>query len=83
MTDNHKEKISNSLLKSKLVGKYDKSMSNNPRSKKVLEIDESGSIIHTYDCGKEVAIKYNIIYSTFKTKMRNGLIINKNKFIWS
>lgn len=83
LTIEHKLKIKNSLLNNdNNIGKYNKSLFNNPNTKEVLEIDLNGNIINTYKCGKEVALIYNINYSTFKTKMKKGLIINDNKFIW-
>lgn len=83
LSESHKAKISNSLLNNSSVGKRDKSLSNNPKSKQVLEIDENNNIVNIYNCGKEVALKYNINYSTFRYKMKKELIINKNKFIWN
>lgn len=56
----------------------------NNKAKSVIEIDNNGIVINTYACGKTVAIKYNINYSTFRSRMKNNtLIINGNKFIWN
>lgn len=82
LSKEHKSKISKGL---KLITRVynNRELSNNNKAKKVLELDTNNNIVNTYNCGKEVAIKYNINYSTFKSRMKKNLIINNNRFIWN
>lgn len=68
-----------------MKGKHkDNSMNKNPKSKEIIGIKD-GEIIEHYNCGKEVAIKYNINYSTFKSTLsRYGQIeINNIIYKWN
>ena len=47
-------------------------MEGNPRTKAVVGISNSGSIIETLSCAKYLSIKHNINYSTLKNKLQHG-----------
>ena len=66
-------------------GKHkDNHMDKNPKSKKIIGTKD-GKVIEEYNCGKEVAIKYNINYSTFKSTLsRYGqIVINDMIYKWN
>lgn len=81
LSEEHKRKISESgrrLHKTK-----NNSMENNPRSKKVICVDENGNVIKTYSCAKYICMDYPIIYSTLKRRLQlNKCIIDGLRFYY-
>lgn len=82
LSEEHKLKL-RLAAKLKKFNFKDRNLSNNSRSKEVVEIDNFNNILNTYGCAKEISLRYNINYSTLRYKLKNNtLIINNNFFIW-
>lgn len=81
LSADHKLKIGNSSRGK--PARRDLHMGNNPKAKKLIELDQFGNVVKTYDCGKEASIKYNINYSSFKGLLKKGGIkVGKNTLQW-
>ena len=63
--------FTNSSRSNKGVNRYDKHLENNPKAKAVVGVKD-GEIVEHIDCAKKLVEKYNIKYSTLKSKLQNN-----------
>lgn len=68
--------FTNSSRSNKGINKYDKHLENNPKAKAVVGVKD-GEIVEHIDCAKKLVGRYNIKYSTLKSKLqKNNCIID-------
>lgn len=84
LSEEQKKKISDSLNKYYKTHKgRDHSGDKNPSAKKVIGINvETEEIVEIYSCGKYACDKIGMKYSTFKNKIKSGIMVDGILYIY-